>query len=198
MLWIDAAVKGTFVVLAAFTLTFCMRKSAAAWRHMVWSLAIVGLLALPFLSAVLPQWHVPLPESWSITAVEDDGQEVPARVEKLLSASPAAGNSERPTHVARATSSHSTQPMPPILTASEGIVSSSQPSALANGFAAHRRVPSPTPKSFATIHCWLALTWLAGASIVILNPLLGFKQLARLQRRATVVSDKACLELLDR
>ena len=54
-------VKG-FVVLGVATLmTLALRRASAASRHAVWAVALLSLLALPFLSSALPSWRMPVP-----------------------------------------------------------------------------------------------------------------------------------------
>lgn len=48
----------TLVLGAAGLLALSLRRASAALRHLVWSLALVGVLALPFLAEVVP-WHLP-------------------------------------------------------------------------------------------------------------------------------------------
>ncbi|HEX2091712.1 MAG TPA: M56 family metallopeptidase [Longimicrobiaceae bacterium] len=55
-------VKGTLLLLAAGAASLVLRRASAAARHLVWSLAVVGLLALPVLSLAVPGWDVPVPE----------------------------------------------------------------------------------------------------------------------------------------
>ena len=55
---LDAAVKGTVVLLLACAVCLLLRRNSAATRHLVWATAIALLLALPLLSGVLPQWRV--------------------------------------------------------------------------------------------------------------------------------------------
>src|SRR5689334_11856284 len=54
----DAFVKTTVLLVLAALVTLCMRRSAASLRHLVWSLACGGVLALPLASALLPNWRV--------------------------------------------------------------------------------------------------------------------------------------------
>ena len=54
------------------------RRSSASFRHLVWTLAVAGLLALPVLSAGLPGWQVALPAAFAPeTAVVAPGPDTP-------------------------------------------------------------------------------------------------------------------------
>jgi beta-lactamase regulating signal transducer with metallopeptidase domain/HEAT repeat protein len=55
-----AAVKGTLLLIIAVILNFALRRASAASRHLVWSLALASLLALPLLSFGLPSWRLAL------------------------------------------------------------------------------------------------------------------------------------------
>jgi len=59
----DAFLKGALLLMAAWLLSLLLRRAAAATRHLIWSLALAGVLALPVLSFVLPSWNVPLAPS---------------------------------------------------------------------------------------------------------------------------------------
>jgi beta-lactamase regulating signal transducer with metallopeptidase domain len=56
-LFLSWTVKGTLLLAAAGAVTLAMRRSSAAARHLVWSLAIAGVCTLPFLSLGLPAWQ---------------------------------------------------------------------------------------------------------------------------------------------
>jgi len=56
---VDAAAKGTAVLVVACIAGLFVRRASAATRHLVWFLAMVSLLALPGLSMVLPGWQGP-------------------------------------------------------------------------------------------------------------------------------------------
>ena len=49
-------VKPAALVLLAAVADLAHKRASAAWRHAVWTAVVVGLLALPVLSALLPQW----------------------------------------------------------------------------------------------------------------------------------------------
>jgi carboxyl-terminal processing protease len=57
-----AALKGTILLLAALVLAGCCRRASAASRHLVWSLALTSLVAVPLVSWLLPAWSMP----WSV------------------------------------------------------------------------------------------------------------------------------------
>ena len=84
---VDAAMKGALLLAVAGLLCLLGRRSSAAVRHLIWSLALASLLVLPVLSLALPAWHVPmLPRSVSRALVE----EVALRPEPKLSPAPSA------------------------------------------------------------------------------------------------------------
>ena len=66
-LLLDAALKGTLVLLAATALVVLLRQASAASRHLIWQFAVIAMLGLPILKvvspfklAVLPQWRSPI------------------------------------------------------------------------------------------------------------------------------------------
>lgn len=61
LLLVDSAVKGTALLTVAAIAAMILRRDSAATRHLVWLLAVIAMLAVPVLSAILPQWRV-LPE----------------------------------------------------------------------------------------------------------------------------------------
>jgi carboxyl-terminal processing protease len=61
---LDSALKGVVLLSVAGVLATVLHRQAASTRHLLWSLAIGGCLALPFLSMALPEWSIPLRVSW--------------------------------------------------------------------------------------------------------------------------------------
>ncbi len=55
---LDLALKSTVLLLMAWVLAASLRNASAAIRHWVLSAAIVGVLALPILSLMLPSWRL--------------------------------------------------------------------------------------------------------------------------------------------
>jgi beta-lactamase regulating signal transducer with metallopeptidase domain len=60
-LLVDAALRGSVVLLAALAATALMRRSPASARHLVWLAALGAVLVLPAVRQVVPAWRV-LPE----------------------------------------------------------------------------------------------------------------------------------------
>jgi beta-lactamase regulating signal transducer with metallopeptidase domain len=59
-LWVlSTLLKGTLVLIAVIVAAGSLRRASAALRHLVWGTGIVTLLALPFVSLVLP-WRLPV------------------------------------------------------------------------------------------------------------------------------------------
>jgi beta-lactamase regulating signal transducer with metallopeptidase domain/predicted metallopeptidase len=56
----DLALKSIIIMLGALLLARLCRRAPAAIRHLTWTLALCGLLALPLLSLLLPGWNAPL------------------------------------------------------------------------------------------------------------------------------------------
>jgi len=59
-LLLDAALKGTALLLLCGALASALRRASAAARHLVWSLGLGAMLALPFYSLILPAWDLPV------------------------------------------------------------------------------------------------------------------------------------------
>ena len=55
---LDVSLKGTVVLVMAVAASVLLHRASAASRHLLWLLAIVGLLALPVLSVALPGWQL--------------------------------------------------------------------------------------------------------------------------------------------
>jgi len=57
-LLLDTFIKSAVILSAAGLLTASLRRASAASRHLVWSVAMASLLALPILSVALPSWQI--------------------------------------------------------------------------------------------------------------------------------------------
>src|SRR5262249_52080399 len=71
-LLLDAFIKSAIILSVAGLITGSLRRASAASRHLVWSLAMASLLALPVLSVALPSWRITALPSLSTGASVDD------------------------------------------------------------------------------------------------------------------------------
>ncbi|HEY6400859.1 MAG TPA: M56 family metallopeptidase, partial [Blastocatellia bacterium] len=55
---LDTFIKSAVILSVAGLITGLLRRASAASRHLVWSVAIASLLALPGLSLALPSWRI--------------------------------------------------------------------------------------------------------------------------------------------
>ena len=55
---IDLAIRASVVLAAALIATRLLSRAAASTRHLVWTLAIAGVLVLPVARAAVPEWRV--------------------------------------------------------------------------------------------------------------------------------------------
>jgi beta-lactamase regulating signal transducer with metallopeptidase domain len=74
----DSAIKGAGVLLLAGAITAGLRYGPAAARHLVWTLALLGISVLPAVSASLPGWHLPVLPQTSSASRATIGQAGPA------------------------------------------------------------------------------------------------------------------------
>ena len=56
----DASVKSVIVLALAAGLNLTLKHSSAAFRHLIWLLAVVSCLCLPVISVTLPSWRLPV------------------------------------------------------------------------------------------------------------------------------------------
>jgi TonB family protein len=58
-LWflLSCSVKATILLMLTAATSYALRRRSAAVRHHVWALGIVGSMALPLLTLLLPSWH---------------------------------------------------------------------------------------------------------------------------------------------
>src|SRR5436190_12921008 len=82
---VAASIKGILVLIGAAALCLILRRASAAARHLVWSLALTGLLALPLLSLGLPVWRLAVLPSAPVAsvAIEPQPPEVVRNATKL-------------------------------------------------------------------------------------------------------------------
>jgi HEAT repeat protein/beta-lactamase regulating signal transducer with metallopeptidase domain len=170
---LSTSLKGMLILIIAAALSFALRKASAASRHLVWSLAIASLLALPVLSFGLPSWRVPVPpfafsagQSGAATGTPAMSAPQAEPVAPVNYSSPVAGRKP-------STSLHRWPVMPG---GHAGLAGTLKTESL--GWAA-----------------WALIAWLAGAALVLARLLVGTVSVWWMTRRAQRIKDDVWLDL---
>ena len=151
---IDATMKSFVIFAVAGLLGFVLRRHSAAVRGLVWSLAVVGCLVVPFFSVTLPQWEVGVlpatPERFQVDRLTDNRQAAisPVPIES------------RPLPTTTASSAQTTPtPIQPEATTSQIVTRQSNTSEI----------------GLASLHWtdWIAVCWAAGTLFLIARLLMG-------------------------
>lgn len=168
----DAALKGTILLAATMLLSLLLRRAAAATRHLVWSLALIGVLTLPLLSFIIPQWSVPLVPH--ILPSSQNFERAPSREFRLpKSKSQKIYQAENQDNNTWTVSTNYAAPITAAPSQSKWRVAfSSWP-----------------------LSTWIFLFWLSGALIVVTRWLLGWLSVKLLSRRAEEILDDRWYDL---
>ena len=150
---IDATMKSFVIFAVAGLFGFILRRHSAAVRGLVWSLAAVGCLVVPFFSLTLPQWEVGVlpatPERFQIDRWLDSGQ---------------AGGSPAPILA---------NPLPSTTSSTQAAASPIQSEPMTSESSAPQ--PNMLGTGIASLHWtdWLAVCWVAGALFLIARLMIG-------------------------
>ena len=180
-----ATVKGSVLLVAALVATRLLRTQSASLRHAVWSAAILGQLALPALTVLLPAsvgWTVPTAGAFA----------------------PLAGLTAAPTANVPPASDDAAASVAPLsdLRDDELLTERAAPDAPATEApsASIERASAAVPVADAQ-PAWLTLggaLWIAGAAVFLLRLAVGTASVTRLARRARRVTEGAWLSLSQR
>ena len=174
---LDAAVKATVLLVAAGLLSLVLRRQSAAMRHLVWLVALAGIVLMPVLTLVLPGLSVPLGAILPSQAATAGKAEVPAA---------------RPTQAAER---KSPQPRPPAPAAAAAALQKPLPAAetpVATLPAAV--IDRAEPLSWSA---WALIAWLAGAAAVAAYLAVGTVGVWMIVRRARRVEGGPWGELME-
>jgi beta-lactamase regulating signal transducer with metallopeptidase domain len=168
---VDAALRGSVILLAALAATRLMKGRSAASRHLVWVVALLSMLALPLVARVLPEWRVvPVPAPLRPMAgfVAAPAAVAPPAV-SVLSESPTEGE--------------------------VGTLSTATPKAPSP--AARAASPAPAaPAPFDWKSALMAL-WMAGGALVVLRLAYGIVRVWWMERRAVEITDDGWVRIAD-
>ena len=175
---LDILVKSTVLLTITGLAALACWRASAAQRHLIWTLAVIGVLLLPLLSAVLPSWHVVRLPEWRSTSANI---QVPA-------------NTPIQPRTSHATAQDTQQPSSNILTAnvetprapSSGTVeeSSSTPMAPATPKPAMQTAVSSVWPTWPW-YAWATLVWGIGSTLILAWLAYGYAVTRRMRKRAT-------------
>lgn len=78
LFFMDVALKSVILLVGAWALALGLRRASAAARHWIWSLAMAGLLVLPVLSFVVPEWRIGLLPQPVVESVTEPAASAPS------------------------------------------------------------------------------------------------------------------------
>lgn len=161
---VDSGAKGLLLLLMALLICIKLRRASAAARHLVWALALGGLLLLPVLSLVMPKWQLPILPRLSTSAE----QPVAPALEHLPLPSPAQPAAPIPYHFAK----------PSEITPLAAIPSASAPRP--------QHIPQFKPR--LPLAVWVTAAWMVAAFLALIPLLVGLLFIRRLVRKAEPLS----------
>ena len=178
----DAVAKATVVFATAGILSFALRRRSAAARHMVWTLALIGVLVLPALSMALPRWQLALVKVNDRVELPAPSSQLPA----LNAEAPASGF-----HRAAEDDSSQSDPAASRMTGPSAFPEAAVSPGVSERSAMSAPVPPPEVLTAANVS-WpalLLLVWAVGASLVLGRLAAGIAAVQWMSRRIERVSD---------
>jgi beta-lactamase regulating signal transducer with metallopeptidase domain len=179
-LLIDTALKGTLLIAAAAIASQILKNRSAAARHAAWTAAVVGHLALPILTLLVPAWRIPLfpappwVQAASVTAP------APSSLINTVTSTSASGSTENPD-----------------VEVKSAAPSSSAPSIVADEPGSILRSAPAVKINWPTISL-LGLLWILGSGLVLLRLVVGTWKVGRLAKHGDRVDDGEWLSLTQR
>ena len=176
---LDIAIKATAILTIAWAASTAMRRTSAAARHLVWLMAVAGVLILPALSVILPSWQV-----------------LPRNVPMETTAPP----SDAPSTALRQPigADHMATPLPPPVDAERARIPAPELAAPVAPFPEPINIARQATGAGGSGWTWILIVWAAGAVISILPLILGMLSLRLLRRKARPIVAGSWPMLLDR
>ena len=176
---LDASVKSILLLALAAGLTLALKRSSAAFRHLIWLLAVVSCLFLPVISLTLPSWRLPIGPQAVPSAKAVSGFEGNLNATRLLSPDRQAATPHAPTP--QVNPNHQTGGSPhPDQEASESIASQ------ATGW-----------RSLSTLWACIGIVWVIGMLVVLLPLVAGSVGIWRIVGRSQRITDGSLASLAD-
>ena len=176
---LDASIKSVIVLALAAGLNLALKRSSAAFRHLVWLLAVVSCLCLPVISVTLPSWRLPVGPQVVLSA-----KTIP-RFEGNLNATQLSSPDHRGeilrTPIPQVYPNRHTAELPDSVHG-ESAMAASQ----ATGW-----------RRMSTLWTCIGIVWVFGMFVVLLPLLAGLVGIWRIARRGQHIADGSLAELAD-
>ena len=176
---LDASIKSVIVLALAAGLNLALKRSSAAFRHLVWLLAVVSCLCLPVISVTLPSWRLPVGPQVVLSA-----KAIP-RFEGNLNATQLSSPDHRGeilrTPIPQVYPNRHTAELPDSVHG-ESAMAASQ----ATGW-----------RRMSTLWTCIRIAWVFGMFVVLLPLLAGLVGIWRIARRGQHIADGSLAELAD-
>ena len=210
-LLVTLSVKGALILGIAAMAAWALRRAAAASRHLVWSLALTSLLALPLLSVALPAWQWPAFPDHLLWRQSPAASATSSRAAVLEESAPVtrAGDSPLPSGVRANDMSNArraergARPLDAVKSEMTAGVANGSPAAgpsvaaSTESNAAYEVPPSYSRRLRGWVR-WAMMAWLIGAALILAHLAVGIARVWRLTRRAETVRDAEWLTLVER
>jgi len=186
----DIVVKATMMFAAAGAAAFVLRRRSAAVRHMIWTLALAGVLLLPLLSIALPHWQLPLLTIETAASVSSSQSPVSS---SQPAHEPCDGCPVEAAVAAKADTQAATRSGLPIASTQIGSRIPDPGFRLRQGSSANRepRTANRERRSWSAI---LLTVWIAGALLILARLATGIIAVWWMSRRTERVTDAPWLE----
>ena len=173
-----ASIRSILLFALAAGLNLALRRSSAAFRHLIWLLAVVSCLCLPVISVTLPSWRLPVvPQMRSLTEATP-GFEGNLNVTQLPSPNRRVDTPRQQT--SQIDSNHETAGLPN--TGQEASINT------ASQAAGRRSIP--------TLWSCIGIVWGIGILVVLVPLLTGLVGIWRIAQRSQLVTDGSLAALV--
>jgi HEAT repeat protein/beta-lactamase regulating signal transducer with metallopeptidase domain len=185
---LEVTLKATIIVAVTALVCWSLRRASAALRHFIWAIALAGVLALPGLALLTPDWRVAL-----LPAAPSDDAMISRQAETPSSGAAADvardADSAVPLFEARPLRSRSAIRHSEATATAPDLFTQSEPTA--------PQFAGPSPDRQMTSFLLVAL-WIVGAMVALGRLLAGHAHLWWMERHADPITDPAWLELARR
>jgi beta-lactamase regulating signal transducer with metallopeptidase domain len=187
---LDAAEKATVLLVAAGLLSLVLRRQSAAMRHLVWLVALAGIVLMPVLTLMLPGLNVPF-GALLPSQVATAGKADVFTVRPTQAAGPRAPQPRAPAPAARAVAAApSPAPAAPAAVLQKPLPAAEAPVVTPPAAVIDRAEPLPWS-------AWVLIAWLAGAAAVAAYLAVGTVSVWAIVRRARRVEGGPWGELME-